>query len=430
MAGMNNTAGKVAHDGFEAFYAEKIWSLIPSIYKDEDFNATNPHQLRAFVEVLAKQAATARRSIERLSDDTNIADCDEWAIPYIGDLFATRLVSPQNPVGRRVDVANTLKYRRRAGTVHLLELLANDITGWDAVVSESFKRLYRNWHSLDCIKDSVSKTPAGGFVHLKEQRIDEKKGKAFDDLSYYPEFRQLRGALGRYNIPKVLLHLYRQIALPLINTTPFKFDQQRYTIDPSGRDTRLFMPGRETGDYCSSPKEWEVRSPIPCSLLNSAQYSITNSADITGVDNPLSNLFDETFNSAHDIIRRVERLKNISDGTPVVLDINQIKELLANSIHDDSPKLQLLELALVLALGQNSGEILDPLQITAGTLSDWGSDTPNLSDWQDLLVDPANGRVWLKEDPEDDSNHLFAVKSFYGQFYPLGAGTYERRQFL
>ncbi|MCW8857670.1 MAG: hypothetical protein OQJ95_09930, partial [Kangiella sp.] len=340
MAGMNSTAGKIANDGFEAFYAEKIWSLIPSIYKDEDFYASNPHQLRAFVEILAKQAATARRSIDRLGDDTSIADCDEWAIPYIGDLFATRLVSSQNPIGRRVDVANTLKYRRRAGTVHLLELLANDITGWDAVASESFKRLHRNWHSLDCVQDSVKKTPAGGFANLKEKRIDEKNRTAFDNLAYYPEFRQLRGALGRFNIPKVFLHLYRQLALPLINSTPFQFDPQRYTLDPSGRDMALFMPGREAGDSCNSPKEWEVRSPIPCSLFNSAEYSITNSADITGVDNPLTALFDESFHSAHDIIRRVERLKNISDGTPVVLSDSQKVELLANSINVDSPKLQ------------------------------------------------------------------------------------------
>ena len=430
MAGMSSTAGTIANDGFEAFYAEKIWSLIPSIYKDEDFNANTPHQLRAFVEILAKQAATARRSIDRLGDDTSITDCDEWAIPYIGDLFATRLVSPQNPVGRRVDVANTLKYRRRAGTVNLLELLANDITGWDAVASESFKRLHRNWHSLDCVQASGGKTPTGGFANLKEKRIDEKNRTAFDNLAYYPEFRQLRGALGRFNIPKVFLHLYRQFALPLINSTPFQFDAQRYTLDPSGRDASLFMPGREIGDFCNSPKEWEVRSPISCSLLNSAEYSITNSADITGVDNPLTTLFDESFHSAHDIIRRVERLKNISDGTPVVLSDSQVEELLENTIHDDSPKLQLLDMALVLALGQNSGEIVKPFQITAGTLGDWQSSTPNLSDWQDLLVDPDTGRVWLKEDPADDSSHLFTVKSFYGQFYPIGAGTYERRQYL
>ena len=94
--------------------------------------------LRALVEILATQAATLRRSDDRLWDDVFIDLCDDWAVPYLGDLVGTRLVSALDTRGRRVDVAKTIYYRRRKGTPRVLEELIGDITGWDGTVIESF----------------------------------------------------------------------------------------------------------------------------------------------------------------------------------------------------------------------------------------------------------------------------------------------------
>ena len=93
-----------AQDNFERYYTEKIWEWIPPIYRDEDGLAANPDVLREIVSILAKQAAIARRSIDRLWEDPFIELCDDWAIPYIGDLVGTRLVHELNRRGRRVDV--------------------------------------------------------------------------------------------------------------------------------------------------------------------------------------------------------------------------------------------------------------------------------------------------------------------------------------
>ena len=73
--------------------------------------------------------------------DQFIELCDDWAIPYIGDLVGTRLVHELNRRGRRVDVARTIFYRRRKGTPLVLETLSRDITGWEGTVVESFRRL-------------------------------------------------------------------------------------------------------------------------------------------------------------------------------------------------------------------------------------------------------------------------------------------------
>ena len=55
-----------ADDRFAQYYAEKLWDWIPEIYRTEDGLAQNPGVLRAIVELVANQAAIARRSIDRL----------------------------------------------------------------------------------------------------------------------------------------------------------------------------------------------------------------------------------------------------------------------------------------------------------------------------------------------------------------------------
>ena len=69
-------------DEFERYYTEKIWELIPAVYKDEDGLASNPGVLRSIVRLFASQAAVARRSMDRLWEDEFIELCDDWAIPY------------------------------------------------------------------------------------------------------------------------------------------------------------------------------------------------------------------------------------------------------------------------------------------------------------------------------------------------------------
>ena len=72
-----------------------------------------------------------RRSIDRLWEDQSVETCDSWVIPYIADLLATNLVPSMDARGQRLDVANTIYYRRRKGTVALLEQLAADVTGYE-----------------------------------------------------------------------------------------------------------------------------------------------------------------------------------------------------------------------------------------------------------------------------------------------------------
>src|SRR4051812_10099260 len=216
----------MARDGFEVHYTEKIWDRVPELYRDADgrpatlVDPGGRGQLRALVEVLAAQAAVLRRSNDRLWDDQLIDLCDDWAVPYLGDLVGTRMVSALDRRGRRIDVANTVHYRRRAGTLRLLEQLVSDIAGWEGVVVEQFRRLGRAWHGLDPDpaprRGPVTGPPMGGTAALRRPLGALRTGTAFDEYAHTPDVRRHRGADGRYAIPKLAFHLYRLAALPVV----------------------------------------------------------------------------------------------------------------------------------------------------------------------------------------------------------------------
>jgi len=140
----------MADDGYESWYQSKLWQLLPAVYRTQDATASGVQgPLRELLDRIGAQVATLRRSIDRLGENQSIETCDDWVIPYIGDLLATRLVSCLDARAQRLDVAKTIYYRRRAGTLGLLEELVADIAGRDARAVEFFRRLGRTRHQFD-----------------------------------------------------------------------------------------------------------------------------------------------------------------------------------------------------------------------------------------------------------------------------------------
>jgi hypothetical protein len=261
------------HDKFEEQYFNKLWQMLPAVYRTED---EDPHKgseaLGAFVGLIARQAAILQRSIDRLWEDEFITTCDDWIIPYIADLVGTNLViEGETPAWRR-DVANTIFYRRRKGTLAVLEEIAYDITGWNAKVVEFFKRLERNRHLLDPtppgLEGKLSNTGIGGYADLRNVSAGELRGTAFDEYFYTPDVRLGRGMQGWYNIPKIGVFLYRLSAYPIEESTPFETGAGQFAFDPSGREITLFAAGeREQKDLWISPEEPHLPTPIRCRLL-------------------------------------------------------------------------------------------------------------------------------------------------------------------
>lgn len=282
-------------DRYEAWYSDKLWNLLPELYRAEDFDAGVDRKgpLRELVERIGEQAAIVRRSIDRLWEDQSIETCDDWVIDYLGDLFATNLVASLDARGRRVDVGKTIYYRRRKGTVGLLEELATDITGWSVRVVECFQRLGRTRHGLDPAIGPLAKaddlrgelqraqrlvgvrtrTGAGGFADLRNVYGATLTRTAFDEFFYTADVRRGRGMTGWPNIPRLAVFTWRLKSFPVLQVTPVQDSAcpLQYTFDPTGRDTRLFASGDHPhGDHWVSPGEHQVPGPISHDLLEGA----------------------------------------------------------------------------------------------------------------------------------------------------------------
>ena len=280
-------------DHYEAYYADKLWNLLPAIYRTLDtdvFDSNGP--LREMVNRIGAQVAIVRRSMDRLWEDQSIETCDDWVIPYIADLLATNLISSLDARGQRLDVAKTIYYRRRKGTVAILEEIAANITEWDARVVEFFQRLSRTRHSLDPeiglpsatadplenyklqlaegLVGPLTHTPVGGWADLRNSYSATKTNSAFDEYFRTADFRRGQGQVGWYNIPHVGVFLWRLRSFGLDRTTPVEVKGCRgyYTFDPTGREIPLFATAaRHYGDRWVSPAEWQLPTPISTPLL-------------------------------------------------------------------------------------------------------------------------------------------------------------------
>jgi hypothetical protein len=285
-------------DGYPDYYAERLWQLLPGIYRSADTDSFDtPGPLRELVNRIGGQIAVVRRSIDRLWADQSIETCDDWVIPYIGDLLGTNLVNGLDARGQRLDVANTIHYRRRKGTVEVLEELARDVTGWDAHVVEGFRRLARTRHGLDPglgpaaypgteatsvtgllqaagLVGPRSGTPAGGFLDLRDAHGAMLVDSPFDESFHYGDLRVGRGALGHFGIPKLLVHLWRLRSFD-VTATPVEVpgcDGLAYAFDPTGREVPLFLAAPpDPDDFATSwtsALEWQVPGPLSSSLAN------------------------------------------------------------------------------------------------------------------------------------------------------------------
>lgn len=419
---------RAAHDGFERYYAEKLWEWIPEVYRDADGHDDNPGKgtLRALIELIADQAAVIRRDIDRLWDDQQVTLADDWAVPYIGDLLGTRPVSEQNRRGQRVAVARTIHYRRRKGTVPVLEALIRDIGDLDGAVVEAFRRLGRTRHRLDPevpgLEGPITRTPPGGTADLRSARISDVVDGPFDDLAHTIDTRQLRGPNGRYNIPKINFHLFALQAFQVRLATALDLGAGRFTFDPSGRNVQLFQPRQrpDEGDPWRSVREWEPPAPLTCRRLNAARFRLEQ-GDVPGDLIAELGAYAGLAYRTESAFRRTlsERL----DAGQLTLHLS---DLLEAALTQESPKFHLWPGAVSIAVADNAGA--DPFrrhEVLGADLETWASGLTLESDRR-VLIDPARGRFVLLG-ALDTSDHAFAQHYHFGLTHAVGAGPFDRK---
>jgi hypothetical protein len=446
-----------ALDRFEIYYAEKLWEMIPEVYRHEDGLAQPPGVLRAMVEILAQQAAVLRRSQDRLWEDQFIEWCYDWAVPYLGDLVGTRMVSALNLRGRRVDVAKTIYYRRRKGTPRVLEELISDIAGWEGKVVEEFKHLGRARHGLDPAPlpyaGPYSGTLPGGWADIRRPLAAQFVETAFDEYFHTPDVRRHRGLDGRMNIPKLAFHLFRLTSRTLIEVTPFKRDAKTYTFDPSGRDAALFSVRQRQTPQAATPTRnweawtsaqvWELPLPILCRVLGHAEYQMDDVliAKVATLANSLPTLGNEMRPLRGQRFISEDRLyltlKQLPSGTQLIALVNWSQiwtTILTDALIPDCGKNQLIPKALEvkeIPMTGNPVLTLAPVNTAVGNLSDWSLDlTGKPEKW--CIVDPTRGRLKFIGQFSGAPHEPQQVWVTYHYAFPgpIGAGTYARQDSL
>ena len=121
---------------------DELYNLLPAVYRQRDTELAGK-PLESLIGVIAEQAHYIEEDIEKLYNNWFIETCDEWVVPYISDLVRAKSLNTLTGTkfSQRGWVANTLSYRRRKGTLSMLEQLARDVTGWDTRAVEFFEHL-------------------------------------------------------------------------------------------------------------------------------------------------------------------------------------------------------------------------------------------------------------------------------------------------
>jgi hypothetical protein len=233
-------------------FMNNLYQLLPPFHRQRD--TENGGSLQALLEIIGEQLDVVEDNITQLYDNWFIETCEDWAVPYIADLIGYTPVREAGEPGDistsqgqqrnkilipRRDVANTIRDRRRKGTLALLELLARDVADWQGRVVE-FYTLVGWMQNLNHQRLSRGQT-----VNLRQGQALNYLNTAFDKLAHSVELRRIAShqGKGKYNIPNVGLFIWRLKAYSVTQTPACCVEEigsNCYTFSVLGNDTRLY----------------------------------------------------------------------------------------------------------------------------------------------------------------------------------------------
>jgi hypothetical protein len=242
---------------------QRLYDLLPALYRVRDAAQSQP--LRALMGVIGREARTLEDDIGRLYGDWFIETCSDWIVPYLGDLLGVRGLGFMGAgvAGQRAFVANTLRYRRRKGTIAAMEQLARDLSGWPAHAVEFFLRLATTQNVNHVRLENVS------TVDLRDPDAVGLLGSPFDRSAHLAEVRHVDIGRGRYDIPYVGVFLWRLQAYPIQSAPAFRAGDGRYCFSPLGHDAPLFTRPQTETSVTHLAAEENVPGPIRPGALSS-----------------------------------------------------------------------------------------------------------------------------------------------------------------
>ncbi len=272
---------------------DRLYKLVPVVYRMRD--ADQGYPLQGLLRVITEQVNLLEDDIAQLYENWFIETCQDWVVPYIGGLIGYRPVyttgQPSNTSTARSqareriaiprhEVANTIRYRRRKGTLAILEDLASAVARWPARAVEFYRLL--------------SVTQNVNYRHLNRGRTAELRDgdaldlldSAFDELARTVDVRRANSihSLGRGNIPEVGVFVWRLKAYSLTETPAYHFEEESpncYLFNPLGHDTALFTHSAD--DPGHAPGELKLPVPIRRRALLTQEISEASGKTVSGV---------------------------------------------------------------------------------------------------------------------------------------------------
>jgi hypothetical protein len=227
---------------------DRLYNLLPAIYRIKDTEQGEP--LRALLSVIAEQVNIVEEDIAQLYENWFIETAQDWAVPYIADLIGYESVAEAGEpsasgaavnhvlVPRR-EVANTLRSRRRKGTLALLEELARDVANYPGRAVEFYK-LLAYVQPLNHLR-----LERGRSVDVRDMNRLDLLNSPFDNLAHTVDVRRIQSRYqqGRYNIPSVGLFVWRLKTYSVTNAPATCLEQvgpNCFAFSVLGNDAPLF----------------------------------------------------------------------------------------------------------------------------------------------------------------------------------------------
>jgi hypothetical protein len=224
---------------------ERLYNLLPDLYRQRDPEAGQA--LRALMSVLESEFETLEADLTASYNNWFIQTCDNWVIPYLADLVGVRDLGQEKHVfaTQRRQVANTIGYRRRQGTIPTLEHVLRDATGWLVYLVEFYSHLALTQHLARVCREG------GCTLDVRRAAALAALGGPFDELAHGADVRSVHpeppdgskpGTLrsGKYSPGSVGLFFWRLRSYRMINNRPRTMGHAFYTFHPLGADMPLF----------------------------------------------------------------------------------------------------------------------------------------------------------------------------------------------
>lgn len=197
-----------------------LFDRLPEIYRTRDAEQSPPYPLRAYLGAIEEAFGALHDDIGRLYDNLFIDTCEDWVVPYLGDLLGTTHLKG-DPRTLRADVADTIALRRRKGTLGAIERLAADLTGWACRGVELRENLGWRQHLNHPRPDAGGlppwggdgitrfMVPRGGTAPIRDPAALALRGTPFDGFAYTADVKPAVDDVRHVNLPNLAIFLWR-----------------------------------------------------------------------------------------------------------------------------------------------------------------------------------------------------------------------------